>query len=234
MSDIERDLEDLGQRIWSDPEQVRRRAVPDGDVSRPRMRRRLLGPLGTFLGTGVAMALIGSVSVAAILQLQHHLIASPAATNPTPGPATVGAGGNAGPVGAIGSSAQASPAATGRLLPSPLISSPPSPSVHAPPPGGTLTITQSSRGTFVVRRGVTITVDLTGGSAGYTWSMPSSAPNQIVHFSSGSRPGTGEVAATFVAAASGQATIRAALSPNCSPTCGLPAYLWRVSITVVP
>jgi len=81
---------------------------------------------------------------------------------------------------------------------------------------------------------MTITVDLTGGSAGYTWSVPSSAPNQIVHFSSGSRPGTGDVVATFVAAASGQATIRAALSPNCSPTCGLPAYLWQVQITVVP
>ena len=234
MSDIERDLKDLGQRIWPDPEQVRRHAVPDGDVSRTRRRRRLLGPLGTFLGTGVAMGLIVGVSAVAILQVQHHLTASPVATGPSPGPATVGAGGNAGPVGAIGSAGQASPTATGRLLPSPLISSPPSPSVHTPPPGGTLTITQSSRGTFVVRRGMTITVDLTGGSAGYTWSMPSSPPNQIVHFSSGSRSGTSEVAATFVAAASGQATIRAALSPNCSPTCGLPAYLWQVQITVVP
>ena len=81
---------------------------------------------------------------------------------------------------------------------------------------------------------MTITVDLGGVGAGSRWSMPSSAPNQIVRFSSGSHLGSGEVTATFVADAPGQATIQAALSPICSPTCGLPAYLWQVHIVVVP
>ena len=57
---------------------------------------------------------------------------------------------------------------------------------------------------------MTITVDLGEGSAGSTWSMPSSAPNQIVHFSSGSRLGSGEVTATFVADCS-----RAGDDPGC-------------------
>ncbi len=233
MSDLERDLEDLGRRIWPDPERVRSRAMPKDAGPRHGGRRRFHGTLRTLLGTGVAMALIGSVSAAAILQIQHHLTASPGATRPAAGPATGGAGRTSGGGEPVVASGLTSPVATGRLSPSPVMPSP-SPTGQPPPAGGTLTLTQSSGGTFVVRPGMTITVDLGEGSAGSTWSMPSSAPNQIVHFSRGSRLGSGEVTATFVAAAPGQATIQAALSPICSPRCGIPAYLWQVHIAVVP
>ncbi len=234
MSDLERDLDDLGRRIWPDPERVRNGAMSKDAGPRHRWRRRFPGALRRLLGTGVAMALVGSISAVAILQLQHHLAASPGATLPTAGPATVGAGRTNGGGRPVYASGQTSPAATGRLSPSPVISPPPSQIAPAPPVGGTLTLTESSRGTFVVRRGMTIKVELGGGSAGSTWSMPSSAPNQIVHFSSGSHLGSGEVIATFVADAPGQATIEAALSPACSSKCGLPAYLWQVRIAVVP
>jgi hypothetical protein len=226
LSDIERDLEDLGQRVWPNPEEIRRRALSGNQ----RARRRFRGAAG-IVGTVAAMGLIGGVSAVGILQLQHHLAASPTSTSPTPRAVTGGPGVGAVHVGIIGSSAQASPAATGHLWPPP--SSSPSPGVHPPPAGGTLTITQNSQGTFVVTRGMTIRVDLAGGTAGYTWSIPSSTPNQIVHFASGSHT-SGGVVATFVAAASGQATIQAALSPDCSRTCGRPAYLWQIHITVVP
>ena len=146
MSDLERDLEDLGRRIWPDPERVRSRACPRTPDRVTAGGAASTGLCGSLLGTGVAMALIGSVSAVAILQVQHHLAASPGATRPAAGPATVGAGRTSGggePVVGVGAD---EPGATGRLSPSPVSLPSPSPTAQPPPAGGTLTLTQSSRG----------------------------------------------------------------------------------------
>jgi hypothetical protein len=229
MTDLKRDLEEVGKTVWPDPEQVRRR-VPDSSGRRWRSPRTV----GAILATAAVAALIGVVSAPAIIAVEQHLTAS---TTSTKGAPVVGAGTHSSNGGATGKqrlSGPSSPAASDHNAPPPAVSFSPTPVVHSPSSGGSLTLTQQSRGTYVVTLGSTITVTLTGGTPSDPWIMPTSRPDQIVHFARGDRSSAGDVIATFVATAFGQATIQASLSRQCPPLCGgAPTYIWHVQVTVV-
>jgi hypothetical protein len=232
MSDIERDLEELGRRVWPNPEPVRRRVV-SGNAGHRRGRGPRLGrPLGAFLGTAIAVLLIGGGSAAGVVALQHHLAGAPSGTDRNHGSTGVATGATSGQSGRKGTSTGSQPTASPWVSPAPAPSSSPTPIVQ-PPAGGTLTLTASSRGTYQVEVGTTINVDLSSGSLNSQWSMPSSTPSQIVRLQTSSRAAAGGVTATFVAAGMGNASIHAARSAHCPPLCGPPSFLWQVEIVVV-
>jgi hypothetical protein len=234
MTDIERDLKELGRLVWPDPEQVRRPAVSAQAGRHMGGWLRFGSPLGVLLGTAIALALIGGVSAAGIVALEHHPAASSAETGSGGGTSRLVPPATAGSPQAPGRTVSpSSPNPSARIVPSPQVSSSPFPSPNPPPAGGTLTITQNSRGTYEVRIGTTINVDLNGGALVAPWSMPSSNPAQIVRFERGSRSAEGDVSATFIAAASGQASIQASRSPQCPPVCGLLSYFWHIEIIVI-
>ncbi|HVC40942.1 MAG TPA: hypothetical protein VND54_03080 [Candidatus Saccharimonadales bacterium] len=234
MSDIERDLEELGRHVWPSPEQVRGR-VRSGERRRGRGRwHRFGGSLGALLGAAAAIVVIGGVSAAGILALQQHRAGASLGADKNGASGTVVPAANTGGHSGLGGIAAGSgPSESARLSPAPQLSSSPSPSLNPPPVGGTLVVTANSRGTYEVKIGTTISVDLTGGTFSAPWGMPSSTPAQIVRFKRGSRSDGGGVSATFVAVGPGDATIQAAQSPHCPPLCGPPSYLWGIKIIVV-
>jgi len=234
MSDIERDLEEVGRLVWPSPEQVLRRVRSAERHRGPRRRHRFGGPLGTLLGTAAAIVVIGGVSTAGIVALQQHLAGVSSATDTNGASGSVVPAANTGGHSGLGwTSAGSVPSVSARLSPAPQLSSSPSPIVNPQPVGGTLVVTANSRGTYEVKLGTTISVDLTGGTSNLPWGMPSSTPTQIVRFERGSRSDGGGVSATFVAAGPGYATIQAAQSSHCPPLCGPPSFLWRIEIIVV-
>jgi hypothetical protein len=234
MSDIERDLEELGRRVWPDPEPVRRCVVFDNTAHRRGRGPRFSRPLGAFLGIATAIVLIGGASAAGVVALQHHAADArrPGGIGRNDASAGVASGANGAQSGRTGTSTGSRPTASAGVSAAPQLSSSPRPIVQSPA-GGALTITASSRGTYEVELGTTITVDLTGGPLNSPWSMPSSTPAQIVRLERGLRSAAGGVIATFVAAGIGEASIHAARSPRCPPLCGPPSYLWQVEIVVV-
>lgn len=234
MSDIERDLEELGRDIWPSPEQALRR-VDSGDRHARQGRRNRFGrSLVALLATAAAIAVIGGVSAAGIEALQHHLSGASSGVAKHDASGSVLPAANTGSHSGLGgTSAGSVPTASARLSPAPQPSSSPSPNVNRQPIGGTLVVTANSRGTYEVKLGTTISVDLTGGTSNSPWGMPSSTPTQIVRFERGARADDGGISATFVAAGPGDATIQAAESSHCPPLCGPPSYLWRIEIIVV-
>jgi hypothetical protein len=234
MSDIERDLEELGRHVWPSPAQVLGR-VRSGDRHRLQRRWRRVGrPIGAVLAAAASIVVIGGVSAAGIVALQEHLAGASSGVNKDGASGGVLPAANTGGHSRLGgSSAGSVPSASARLSPAPQPSSSPSPSLNPQPVGGTLVVTANSRGTYEVKLGTTISVDLTGGTANSPWGMPSSTPTQIVRFERGARADDGGVSATFVAAGPGDATIQAAQSSHCPPLCGPPSYLWRIEIIVV-
>ncbi|MHB8489297.1 MAG: hypothetical protein ACYDCS_14975 [Candidatus Dormibacteria bacterium] len=232
MSDIERDLEDLGRRVWPTPEHVRRR-VMSGDGARPPVSWRRVGrPLGALLGTGAAIVLIGGASAAGIVALQQHLSVKAPGTGHNGAAAGVPSGSSGSNSGQGNAAAGSIPAPSDRVSPAPQLALSPTPSPHITPAAGPLTITGVSRGTFEVIVGTTIEVDLPGSTLD-AWGVPSSTSAQIVRFERGSRVSGGGFSATFVAAASGEATIQAVQSPHCPPLCGPPSFFWHVEVIVV-
>lgn len=233
MSDIERDLEELGRHVWPSTEQVLRR-VRSGDRHRgPRRRHRFGGPLAALLATAAAIVVIGGVSAAGIVALQQHLAGVSSGADKHDALGSVVPAANAGGHSGLGGiSAGSVPSASARLSQAPELSASPNPSLNPQPVGGTLVVTANSRGTYEVKLGTTISVDLAGGTSNSPWGMPSSTPTQIVRFERGSRADDGVVSATFVAAGPGDATIQAAQSSRCPPLCGPPSYLWRIEIIV--
>lgn len=234
MSDIERDLDELGRQVWPYPERVLRRLRSDDGQHRRSKGRRFGRPLGALLGTAAAIVVIGGVSAGGIVVLQHHLggTGSTAANHSASASVapTVTSGGQSEP----GATAAAlHPSASARSSPAARLSASPSLSVTPPPTGNTLVVTASSRGTYEVKLGATIVVDLTGGTSNSPWSMPSSTPARVVRFERGTQTTAGGISATFLAAGTGEATIQAVQSPHCPPVCGPPSYLWRIEIIVV-
>ena len=231
MSDIERDLEELGRQVWPYPERELRRVRSHG---RERGRSRALRfgrPLGALLGTALAIVVIGGVSAAGIMALQHHLSSTSTGSGGTAPAADVTPAAHRGQTGARRTSVSTGAARSAGIAPGQQLTTTPQPSPQ-PPSGGALTVTANSHGTFEVKVGTTINVDL-AGTSGSNWSMPTSAPIQIVRFERGSRSEGAGVSAAFVAAAVGQATIQASESPHCPPVCGPPSYVWQIHIIVV-
>jgi hypothetical protein len=233
MSDIERDLDELGRQVWPYPERVLRR-LRSGDGQHRQGRGRRFGrPFAALLGTVGAIVVIGGVSAGGIVALEHHVggtgsTADNNGTSASVAPAVTG--GHSTPVA---TAAALHPSASARISPGARISASPSLSVTPPPTGSTLVVTAGSRGTYEVKLGTTIVVDLTGGTSNSRWSMPSSTPAQVVRFERGTQAAAGGISATFVAVGTGRATIEAAESPHCPPVCGPPSYLWRIEIIVV-
>jgi hypothetical protein len=237
MSDIEKDLKELGASIWPDSTPARQQALAGRGRARPTPRHHVTGRAGGALGSALAVAVIGTLSVGAFL-VGHRHIDTGSRSSAVSGAASANVGVAGGqPDGhhsvAVGSTSAAvsTPAATAGTHP---LSSWPPTSAPSPgtqvAPGTTLTLSQNSRGTFIVRPGTTILVQLSGGGASM-WTMPATGNGAAVRFDSGSSS-NGSATATFVAGSPGQATIQAGEAPRCPPICGPPSRLWQVDITV--
>jgi hypothetical protein len=237
MSDIEKDLKELGASIWPDPTAARQQVLGGRGRVRPRLQDQVTKRAGAALGSALAVAVIGAVSVGAFL-VGHGHIDTRSRSSAVNGAASANVGVAGGqPDGhhsvAIGATPAAvlAPAATAgtHAQSSWPPTSAPSPRTQVAP-GTTLTLNQNSRGTFIVRPGTTILVQLSGGGAS-TWTMPATGNGAVVRFESGSSS-NGSATATFVAGSPGQATIQAGEAPRCPPICGPPSRLWQVEITV--
>ncbi len=230
MTDLKRDLEEVGRAVWPAPEQVRRRMIDRGS-RRWRSRRTF----GAILATAAIAAVIGAVSAPAIIAVEHDLTSLSTSAHPAPSVGSAAQGSSGRFTGRQGATGPSTPTASaGHNAPPPAVTVSPSPTVHSPSSGVSLVLTQQSRGTYFVTLGSTITVTLTGGTRSDPWMMPTSRPDQIVHFSRGDRSSGGDATATFVATAFGQATIQASLSRECPPLCGGgPTYIWHVQVSVV-
>jgi hypothetical protein len=111
---------------------------------------------------------------------------------------------------------------------------PPESATPGSPISGTLTLTNADTGrTLSVYVGTTIRVRLaTDDVPGSQWTVPSASSDSIVVRTTGS--GGSTAAATFSAKAAGTARLSAVDNPpTCTPACGRPGEVWRVTIVVI-
>lgn len=251
MSDLERDAEELGRRIWPD-----RRAVVE---SMPRRGRRwwwavLLvrrSRLALLAAGALSLLTIGSVVFAATLTVRTLVDATQTAPPGGAGGHGVVATGTASPSaqrgggrtsGSTGSGGTAQPSAGGAPgisgpKPTPPFNFPAGPSPTPSPPSASVTITYQSSGgrTIMVSPGEVIYVVLSPTGLGLRWSIPQSANAAVVDKLSAVANANGSARGTFVAAGRGETTLSATESscPSSAPYCPGPAMPWRVTIQVI-
>lgn len=117
--------------------------------------------------------------------------------------------------------------------PSPATTAPPPSTVPPSPEPVTVTVTQADGNAgYALRPGDRLVVVLTPGNY---YSEPSSSNEAVLHRTAGSMSPDGSAQASFIAAASGQATVRYAVDPKCSrskPSCGIASWAVFVAVTV--
>jgi hypothetical protein len=254
MSDLERDAEELGRRIWPD-----RRAVfapePRGGrgwwwavllVRRSRLAALAAGLIGLLAMGSVVFAATVTVrtlvhetqtSLSGGVSGSHGMTGpgSPATATGTAGPSGELAGGRAPGSGGSQATAGGVPGTPGPTA-TPPFSFPLGPSSTPSPSRTSVTITyQSSNGrTVVVSLGETIYIELSPTRLGLHWTMPHTANASVVEELSAAANGDGSAKGTFVAAGRGQTTLSAAESscPSTDPYCPGPAMPWQVTIQV--
>jgi hypothetical protein len=111
-----------------------------------------------------------------------------------------------------------------------LAASPAPPSVRLRASSRTVTVTQSDDGqTYKMRRGDRLDVELSA-TQGFDWTEPTSPATKVLKRLSGTSGN--DATATFVAIASGRATVSAVENASCYPLCEVASRAFEVGISV--